>query len=114
MCGVSTVIGSDGPHCPERRRSLLGGEKGNLAAEASEAPRNRGITTATGENAVQRLILGAVLLLGALELVLILLHGQWRRFTERERFLLGLKDAAAAERMCPEERARLRLLRSRW
>ena len=60
-----------------------------------------------------RIVWGAVLL-GAVALVLSNLHGRWRQLTERERFFLSLKEAATPQHMSPDERARLRLLRSPW
>jgi hypothetical protein len=52
------------------------------------------------------LLLGAGLLAGS--------YWHWRRLTERERFFLAMKQAVGAERMGPDEKTRLRLLRSPW
>ncbi len=53
-------------------------------------------------------------MLGALGFVLGHLYVRWRELTERERFLLRLKEAATPQRMHPEESARLEFLRSGW
>jgi len=39
---------------------------------------------------------------------------RWREATQREKFLLAMKEASTPERMNPEERSRLKLLRSPW
>lgn len=39
---------------------------------------------------------------------------RWQRLTERERFLLGMKEASTPQRMHPEEKKRLSLLHSPW
>lgn len=41
-------------------------------------------------------------------------YSRWRMLTERERFLLVLKDATTPQKLRLEERIRLRLLRSCW
>jgi hypothetical protein len=38
----------------------------------------------------------------------------WQRLTERERFLLGMKEASTPKKMLPDERSKLKLLRSPW
>lgn len=41
-------------------------------------------------------------------------HRCWREATERERFFLAMKEASIPQRMTPEERLRLKRLRSPW
>ncbi len=61
-----------------------------------------------------RLLVWGAVVLGALGLVLGHLYVRWRELTQRERFLLGLKEATTPQRMHPEERARLEFLRAGW
>jgi hypothetical protein len=61
-----------------------------------------------------RLLVWGAVVLGALGLVLATVYGRWRELTERERFLLRLKEVTTPQRMHPEESARLEFLRSGW
>ena len=59
----------------------------------------------------------ALILLGvlaALGLILALNFRQWRQITERERFLLGMKQISRPGNMTAKERQRLELVRSPW
>lgn len=52
----------------------------------------------------------AVLLLGVVRYA----YGRWQERVERERFVLAMKAASTPDLLDPNERARLRLLRSPW
>jgi hypothetical protein len=43
-----------------------------------------------------------------------LCHIRWQRHTERDRFILAMMEASTPDRMLPNEKARLKLLRSPW
>ena len=61
-----------------------------------------------------RLVLILLGVLAGLSLILALSYRRWGRLTERERFLLAMKDAARPQNLPQEERSRLELLRSPW
>lgn len=52
--------------------------------------------------------------LGVVAFLLSVSYGRWQALTDRERFLLGMKQASTPGRMTAEETTRLRLLRSPW
>jgi hypothetical protein len=52
--------------------------------------------------------------LAALGVILAFSYRRWQRLTERERFLLGMKEASQARNMHPDEKSKLKLLRSPW
>jgi len=52
--------------------------------------------------------------LSGVGVLLAISYRRWRQATERERFMLAMKDASIPRRMSPEERLRLKLLRSPW
>ncbi len=60
---------------------------------------------------VLALALFSVLGLG---LILASSYVRWQQLIERERFLLGMKQASTPNKMCPSERSRLKVLRSPW
>jgi hypothetical protein len=41
-------------------------------------------------------------------------HRKWQERVERERFVLAMKAASTPDRLAPEERDRLQLLREPW
>ncbi len=47
-----------------------------------------------------------------LGLFLAISYVRWQQRIERERFLLGMKQASTPNKMCPSERSRLKVLRS--
>jgi len=49
-----------------------------------------------------------------LGLILASSYVRWQQLIERERFLLGMKQASTPNKMCPSERSRLKVLRSPW
>jgi hypothetical protein len=55
-----------------------------------------------------------LLVLAGLGLILASSYRRWQRLTERERFLLGMKKASRPENMDPDEKSKLKLLRSPW
>jgi len=60
------------------------------------------------------LMLSLLALVFCVALFLRLEYRLWREATERERFMLALKEAATPHRMEPEDAQRLRRLRSPW
>lgn len=61
-----------------------------------------------------RAALYLVAILGGLSVLLGFSYWRWQELTERERFLLAMKQAATPEAMKPAEKVRLELLRSPW
>lgn len=61
-----------------------------------------------------RLVLILLGVLAVLGLILAPNFQRWSRLTERERFLLGMKEISRPGNMTPKERERLELLRSPW
>jgi hypothetical protein len=55
-----------------------------------------------------------LLVMACLGLILAFSYRRWQRLTERERFLLGMKKAARPQNMDPDEKSKLKLLRSPW
>jgi len=53
------------------------------------------------------LVLALFSVLG-LGVILATSYARWQRLIERERFLLGMKQASAPNKMCPSERSRLK------
>ncbi len=53
-------------------------------------------------------------MLAGVGVVLAFSYRRWQQLTERERFLLGMKEASIPNNMLPDERLKLKLLRSSW
>lgn len=60
------------------------------------------------------LVLYLVAALGGLGVIVGFSYRRWLRLTERERFLLGMKEASRPRNMHPDEKSKLKLLRSPW
>nr|HXB56662.1 hypothetical protein [Vicinamibacteria bacterium] len=58
-------------------------------------------------------LLASVLLLG-LSLFLASSYRHWKKFHERERFLLSMREITTPRRMDPVQRARLAVLQTPW
>ncbi len=61
-----------------------------------------------------RLAVYLLFMLAGVGVILAFSYRRWQQLTERERFLLGMKEASIANNMLPDERLRLKLLRSLW
>jgi hypothetical protein len=61
-----------------------------------------------------QLALYSVAAVGILALLVGFFYHRWQQLTERERFILGMMEASTPQRMLPNEKARLKLLRSPW
>ena len=60
------------------------------------------------------LVLYLVGALGCLGVIGGFSYRRWQRLAERERFLLGMKEASRPRNMHPDEKSKLKLLRSPW
>ena len=61
-----------------------------------------------------RLAVYLLFMLAGVGVILAFCYRRWQQLTEQERFLLGMKEASIANNMLPDERSRLKLLRSSW
>ena len=60
------------------------------------------------------LALALLSVLATLGLILVASYERWQQITQREGFFLRMKEASRPGNMLPEERSRLKLLRSPW
>jgi hypothetical protein len=61
-----------------------------------------------------RLAVYLLFMLAGVGVILAFSYRRWQQLTERERFLLGMKEASRPRNMHPDEKSRLKLLRSSW
>jgi hypothetical protein len=61
-----------------------------------------------------RLAVYLLFMLAGVGVILAFSYRRWQQLIERERFLLGMKQASTPNKMCPSERSRLKVLRSSW
>ena len=59
-----------------------------------------------------RLAVYLLFILAGVGVILAFSYRRWQELTERERFLLGMKEASITNNMRPDERLKLKLLRS--
>lgn len=61
-----------------------------------------------------RLAVYLLFMLAGVGVILAFSYRRWQQLTERERFLLGMKEASRPRNMHPDERLKLKFLRSSW
>ena len=61
-----------------------------------------------------RLAVYLLFMLAGVGVILAFSYRRWQQLTERERFLLGMKEASRPRNMHPDEKSSLKLLRSSW